>query len=491
MRQQTVANEALEAVNELQVIERVERRRPEFSWEVARPIVDATMLMVACFAAVIGSEAAGVSTPPLGSLVLFGGLVLGLLTLRGVYKPRIRPELLENLRGVVASTSLAAMSVLTLRALFADSPELAAQTIRPWAFATAYLAAGRIALHWSQSQARRQGEALRPTLIVGAGRVGRLIAKRLLAYPELGLKPIGFLDKDPLDSPEGSVTVPVLGASWDLDEVVAHHDVEQVIVTFSRAPNEVLLRLVRRCEELGVSVSFVPRLFERVNGPVTVEHLGGLPLVTAHPANPRGWQFAIKYACDRFAAALVLLLVLPVMAAAAVAIWISLGRPVFFRQVRVGRDGRPFEMLKFRSMRQTEPGDENVELELPPDTAPGGVEGDDRRTRVGAFLRRSSLDELPQLLNVLKGEMSLVGPRPERPEFVGLFEESVYRYTDRHRVKAGITGWAQVNGLRGKTSLADRVEWDNYYIENWSLWLDLKIALMTALAVVRSSRQVE
>jgi lipopolysaccharide/colanic/teichoic acid biosynthesis glycosyltransferase len=142
-------------------------------------------------------------------------------------------------------------------------------------------------------------------------------------------------------------------------------------------------------------------------------------------------------------------------------------------------------------MRAASLEDEPVEIELPPDTAPGGIEGDDRRTRVGAFLRRTSIDERPQLLNVLKGEMSLVGPRPERPEFVGLFEESVYRYSDRHRVKAGITGWAQVNGLRGKTSLADRVEWDNHYIENWSLWLDLKIALMTALAVVRSSHQVE
>ena len=491
MRQHTVADKALEAVNELPAGERVERRRREFSWEIARPLVDVAMLTVACFAAVIGSEAAGVGAPPPASLLGFAALVFVLLALRGTYKPRIRPELLENLRGVVAATSLAAMSVLTLRELVAEPPELAEQTIRPWAFATAYLAAGRIALHWSQSQARRQGEAMRPTLIVGAGRVGRLVAKRLLAYPELGLKPIGFLDKDPLDSVDGSVTVPVLGASWDLEEVMARHDVEQVIVSFSTAPNDVLLRLVRRCEELGVSVSFVPRLFERVNGRVTVEHIGGLPLVTAHPANPRGWQFAVKYLFDRFAAALALLVVLPVMAGAAAAIWISLGRPLFFRQVRVGRDGRPFEMLKFRSMRHGDPDQGSLEVELPPDTAPGGVEGEDRRTRVGAFLRRSSIDELPQLLNVLKGEMSLVGPRPERPEFVGLFEESVYRYTDRHRVKAGITGWAQVNGLRGKTSLADRVEWDNYYIENWSLWLDLKIALMTALAVVRSSRQVE
>jgi exopolysaccharide biosynthesis polyprenyl glycosylphosphotransferase len=491
MDQRTAGNEAVEAVHELSVVERVARPRTERSWQVARPIVDAAMLIVACFAAAIGSEAAGVDAPPTASLLAFTGFVLFFFALRGTYAPRIWPALLENLRGVVAVTSLAAMAVLSLRELFGAPADLAAQTIRPWAFATAYVAAGRIALHWSQAQARRKGEAMRPTLIVGAGRIGRLIAKRLLAHPELGLKPIGFLDKEPMEAREGVVTVPVLGASWDLDEVIHAHDVEQVIVTFSTAPNEVLLRLVRRCEELGVSVSFVPRLFEKVNGRVTVEHIGGLPLVSAHPANPRGWQFAVKYGVDRIAAAFALLLVLPIMAVAAAAIWISLGRPIFFRQVRVGRDGRPFDMLKFRSMHATASGEEPLDVELPPDTAPGGVEGEDRRTRVGAFVRRTSIDELPQLLNVLKGEMSLVGPRPERPEFVGLFEESVYRYTDRHRVKAGITGWAQVNGLRGKTSLADRVEWDNYYIENWSLWLDVKIALMTALAVVRSSRQVE
>ena len=491
MDQTTAVNKALEAVSEYPAFERVERRRPARSWQLARPIVDLTMLAVACFAAAIGAQAAGVAPPPTVSLVAFVGLVMLFFSLRGLYAPRIRPELLENLRGVVAATSLAAMTVLTLRELFGEPVDLAPQTIRPWAFATAYVVAGRIALHWSHVRARRQGEAMRPTLIVGAGRVGRLLAKRLLAHPELGLKPIGFLDKEPMDALDGAVTVPVLGASWDLDDVIVEHDVEQVIVTFSTAPNEVLLRLVRRCEEHGVSVSFVPRLFERVNGRVTVEHIGGLPLVSAHPSNPRGWQFAVKYAVDRVAASLAFLLVLPVLAAAAVAIWISLGRPLFFRQVRVGRDGRPFEMLKFRSMRESPTG-ADAAFELPPDTAPGGVEGgEDRRTRVGSFLRRTSLDELPQLLNVVKGEMSLVGPRPERPEFVGLFEESIYRYTDRHRVKAGITGWAQVNGLRGKTSLADRVEWDNYYIENWSLWLDVKIALMTALAVVRSSRQVE
>ena len=231
----------------------------------------------------------------------------------------------------------------------------------------------------------------------------------------------------------------------------------------------------------------VPRFYEKVVGHIGIEYLGGIPLLTAQPTNPRSWQFAIKYAADRLVAALLLVIVSPVLLAASIGVWASMGRPIFFRQGRAGLDGRVFEILKLRSMR---PPCENGRGagELPPGTAPGGVEGDDRRTRVGAFLRRTSIDELPQLWNVLRGEMSLVGPRPERPEYVKLFSDQIDRYGERHRVKAGITGWAQVHGLRGQTSLSDRVEWDNYYIENWSLWLDVKILLLTIIAIVRPSQ---
>jgi lipopolysaccharide/colanic/teichoic acid biosynthesis glycosyltransferase len=168
-----------------------------------------------------------------------------------------------------------------------------------------------------------------------------------------------------------------------------------------------------------------------------------------------------------------------------------MGRPIFFRQVRVGRDGVPFEILKFRSMKLPTREELEAQARAIAEGLPGGVEGVDRRTKVGVFIRRTSLDELPQLLNVLRGEMSIVGPRPERPEFVSRFESSVYRYTDRHRVKAGITGWAQVHGLRGKTSIDDRAEWDNWYVENFSLWLDVKILLMTAAAIFSAFRDVE
>jgi lipopolysaccharide/colanic/teichoic acid biosynthesis glycosyltransferase len=167
---------------------------------------------------------------------------------------------------------------------------------------------------------------------------------------------------------------------------------------------------------------------------------------------------------------------------------------VLFSQRRVGRDGKEFDFYKFRSMRLSpDNGSSNggatnaLEFLLAGDIAPGGVEGEDRRTAVGRFLRSTSLDELPQLFNVLRGDMSLVGPRPERPEFVELFRQDIVRYGDRHRVKSGITGWAQVHGLRGQTSLAERVEWDNYYIVHWSLGLDLKILAMTLVAMFQNA----
>ena len=497
-----MADRALETLNEaappaLGTLGNLRRRtqglglRPSTTWTLARLTLDTAMLVTAGVAATMGSAAAGVSAPPGQWLLLFSVFVAGLFAARGMYGSRLRYEMLEDLRVVVTATSLAAIFVLAAREFVGNPPDLAAQTIRMWAFAAAYLAAGRIALQWSRAKAHRQGEGLRPTLIIGAGRVGRLTAKRLLDHPEIGLKPIGFLDKDPMAEEADSLPMPVLGASWDLDRVAAQHDVQQVIITFSRAPHEVLLRLVKRCEELGLQVAFVPRLYEKITSKLTVEHLGGIPFISARPANPKGAQFVIKYAVDRFVAGFFLIVTLPLTLPAALGILMTLGRPLFFRQVRVGRDGRTFEMLKFRTMKPVTEGPLDRPLELPPDTAPGGVEGDDRRTRLGTILRRTSLDELPQLLNVLKGEMSLIGPRPERPEFVGVFEQSVYRYTERHRVKSGITGWAQVHGLRGKTSLSDRVEWDNYYIENWSLWLDLKVLLLTFLAVVRSPRHVE
>ena len=277
--------------------------------------------------------------------------------------------------------------------------------------------------------------------------------------------------------------IPVLGSPDELDWVAQLTGAEHVVIAFSSEPDERLVDLVRRCEALGLEVSLVPRLFESLNHRATYEPLGGTPLMGLRSVHPKGWQFALKHAFDRLGAALLILCFGPLMAAIALAVRLSSPGPVIFRQRRVGRDGTVFDLFKFRSMRLPDPAAEGFRPGA--DSAPGGVEGIDRRTWIGRLLRRTSLDELPQFFNVLRGDMSLVGPRPERPEFVELFETDIRRYGDRHRVKSGVTGWAQVHGLRGQTSLSDRVEWDNYYIEHWTLGLDLKILAMTLVEVLR------
>jgi exopolysaccharide biosynthesis polyprenyl glycosylphosphotransferase len=456
-------------------------------WRVRCVAADATALAAASLAAGYGASTTGLAFLPPAWAAAFVVLAAGLLAARGLYRPQICPSLLDNVRAIVAATALAAMAILTARALLTHDVAAAGESVRQFVFAAFYLSAGRIALNWSTSKARRAGELCRPTLVVGTGRIAQLLVERLLARPEFGLDPVAYLDDD---RPESALDLPVAGGLHDVDRVVAEYGIEHVVFTFSLTKDAELVDVFERCQQLGLTVSVVPRLYEEVTDRVSVEHIGGVPLLTPRRTNPRGWEFALKYAADRVFAFFALILALPVLAACALAVWLSLGRPILFRQVRVGRDGRTFELLKFRSMKAGAVAN-HVPVLLPVGAAPGGVEGVDRRTRVGAFLRKTSLDELPQLLNVLRGDMSIVGPRPERPEFVALFERDIHRYGARCRVKAGITGWAQVHGLRGKTSIADRVEWDNYYIDNFSLWLDVKILLRTVIAVVAGAKAVE
>ncbi len=459
----------------------VERRRRTRAAGLTYRTADALMLVAASVTAIVAAPAAQ-SLSNFAWGIAYALLTLLILEARGFYGFRLQDTPVDAVARIFAATSIAAMTLTALRAIASDDATLTAQVVRLWAFALVFLGAGRVGITLDRRRALRRGETGFNTLIIGAGSVGHLIARRLRERPEFGLRPIGFLDKDPLIDEPDEDGLRVLGASWDLEQVVQRYDVEQVVVTFSTAPHAVLLGMIRRCRELGVEVVVVPRLFEEVSNRVEVEHLGGVPLLRAATVDPRGWQFAIKYATDRIVAAVALLLLSPLLAALWLAVRLSSPGAVLFRQRRVGLDGREFDMLKFRSMRVGPAADHEF---VPQEGfAPGGVEGEDRRTRVGEIMRRLSLDELPQLVNVLRGDMSLIGPRPERTNFARAFEQHVYRYGDRHRVKSGLTGWAQVQGLRGQTPLADRVEWDNYYIENWSLWLDLKIVLMTVPALL-------
>jgi exopolysaccharide biosynthesis polyprenyl glycosylphosphotransferase len=446
-------------------------------------VLDVVMLTLAIVAALAGANAANVHVQSSALIWIYPAIVIGLLALRGMYRQKITLRILDEAGHVIGANSVAAMIVVSLAAMTSQAESHAQLAARVWVFGIAYVTGGRLMLGLTQRRARRDRTISKPTLIVGAGKIGAQVERRLREQPELGLEPIGYIDAFPAEDKKLARQTPVLGTPDELEEIVARMGAEHVVIAFlsSRGSDAKLVQLVRRCDDLGIEVSLVPRLFEAINVRVNLEHIGGMPIYRLRAVRPRGWQFAVKYVIDRVAAGALILLLSPILLICALAVKTTRG-PVFYRQRRVGRDGRPFDLLKFRSMSGNgEDIAENTKVSvlLPGDTAPGGIEGDDRRTRAGRLLRRTSLDELPQLLNVLKGDMSIVGPRPERPQFVEMFERRIERYDDRHRVKAGITGWAQVHGLRGKTSLSDRIELDNFYIENWSLRLDLKILVMT------------
>jgi exopolysaccharide biosynthesis polyprenyl glycosylphosphotransferase len=458
-------------------------------------ITDTIAILLAVVADIWVANATGHHVSGWGWVAGTGALTLVLLGSRGAYRPRIAPNFLEDVRTIIATTAVAAMTVSFFKVLAENDINAGSQAVRVWLFICVYVIAARGGIRLEEKQYHRFNVG-RPTLIIGAGEIGHLLGRRMLESRELGLRPVGFADDRPL-TVKDPADLPVLGSTADLERLVSEHRIEHAVLAFSRASHLDDLATSRRLIELGVSVSIVPRLFEGVPDRIALERAGGLPMLSIYPSNPKGWQFEFKYLLGRAAALVLLVLISPLLLVIALGTLLTLGRPILFKQERVGLDGREFGMYKFRTMRDggdPEQEDGAADAAMDPAVAesikdgalaPGGVEGVDRRTRFGTFLRRTSLDELPQLLNVIRDDMTLVGPRPERTGFVRIYDPEVYRYADRHRAKSGITGWAQVHGLRGKTSLPDRVEWDNYYIENWSLWLDFKILLMTVRAVLR------
>jgi exopolysaccharide biosynthesis polyprenyl glycosylphosphotransferase len=463
-------------------------------WGVLRPSVDFILLWAAVVISLGGVSGTLHVSAIRAPLLALPPLVLLLFYLRGLYRTRLRALVLDGLVPVLSTVSVGAMAVAVLGMYLNHQVPSQGDWLRAWLYALIGVGFGRAALSQAQRRARARRLVGKPVLIMGAGVVGAQVARRLENHPEYGLAPIGFLDEDPRSVAEvGGRDVPVLGTIEDLETTVERTGVKNLIVAFSSVADARVSRLIQQCQELGVDVSVVPRMFDTINDRVGYDTVGGLPLLSFSAVDPQGLQFTIKHALDRVLACLLLVLFSPLLVCAAVAVRLSSPGPAFFRQERVGRDGKVFSFYKFRSMCVAlgpEPGEPDVnalDFLLAGDVAPGGVEGEDRRTTVGRLLRRTSLDELPQLINVLRGDMSLVGPRPERPEFVELFRQDILRYGDRHRVKSGITGWAQVHGLRGQTSLAERVEWDNYYIAHWSLGLDLKILALTVIALFRNA----
>ncbi len=333
-----------------------------------------------------------------------------------------------------------------------------------------FVFAGRTAIRRYLEEAWRHGVGVRRVLVVGAGRLGRAVVDKLLEHPEAGLRTVGFVDDDDAKRAFVHREVPVLGTTGDVARLVEVHRVDSVFLALPLEAHRTMLEVLQEVGRTVADVHVVPDLLQYITFRAGVEDLDGLPVVHLTQVPLSGWMSLVKRALDVGISAAALGALSPLFAGIAAAVRLADGGPVFYRQRRMGLDGRPFDILKFRSM----------VVGAEEGTGPTWASpSDPRRTRMGAFLRRWSIDELPQLVNVFKGEMSLVGPRPERPEFVREFKEKFPQYMLRHRVRAGITGWAQVHGWRGNTSLSKRIEYDLYYIDNWSLALDIKILWMT------------
>lgn len=337
------------------------------------------------------------------------------------------------------------------------------------------LLVGRSCAYVGIRRARRRGIFVQRVLIIGAGQVAERLGRILEVHADYGLQPIGYLD----DGGGGPLSLPVLGGIDELDDVLRFHRIDRIVIAFGSYRSSDLVRIIRRCENASVEMYVVPRFFELgLQGvPRDAEMVWGYPLVRLRRSTVRSGPRRVKRVFDSCVAGGLLLVTAPLFGALALAVKVSSPGPVYFRQRRIGMNGREVEILKFRSMQENDESDTQW-----------SVDEDARVTKIGRLMRKTSLDELPQLWNVVRGDMSLVGPRPERPHFVQRFSEEVSGYEDRHRVPVGLTGLAQVHGLRGDTSIEDRAWLDNHYIENWSAVGDLAILARTAGAIVRQAR---
>jgi exopolysaccharide biosynthesis polyprenyl glycosylphosphotransferase len=391
-----------------------------------------------------------------------------------VYRRRLRMSYFDDLpRSLSATATGFGIAAATMMLFFDVAASSVSTVLRAMA---AFVVTGQI-LHALVFQlarwARRRFARGERTAVLGASPVGIELFRNMVEHPEFGLRPIGFIDPLP-PAAESQLPGPLL--TGDIAEAVVQHRLNTVILAFTGDRDTHVVDTAMTAHRLGCSMLVVPRLFELYHDAADVERLRSYPLVrlTTDPTRRPAWL--VKRAFDLLMSIVLLVLLAPVLLLCGLAVLVESGRPIIFTQERIGLDGSPFRIYKLRSLRPATSAEARTLWSIADDPRVGPV---------GRFLRRTSLDELPQLWNIVRGEMSFVGPRPERPTFVEQFSLNHERYWARHRVPSGLTGLAQVNGLRGDTSIADRARYDNYYIANWSLWLDLKIVLLTGHELLR------
>ena len=435
-----------------------------------------------------GLIAAPKGQPPFDQYVallpLIGLLAPFVFNLQGAYRLRRNRTRVDDFFSVIVGTCLTVvvglLATLYFQVYYADATAreqgLYEVSQIVWGFFIVFNVgltyASREAVRFAIQRRFRAGVGLKRVLIAGSGDLARHVADRLLQHAEFGYQVVGFVDDSAGSDTLGYRGLPLLGSLDDAEEVVQRESIDQLYVALPLEEHVSMLKLIEVANRECIDIKVVPDLLQFIALRARLEDLDGVPIININDIPLQGLHGIIKRAVDLTVSLAALAVLAIPFALIAAAIRLTSPGPIFYRQERMGLDRRPFMVLKFRSMH------EDAEA----DTGPVWTREDDpRRTAVGGFLRRSNLDELPQLLNVVRGEMSLVGPRPERPFFVEQFKQRVPQYMLRHKVKSGMTGWAQVNGWRGNTSIEKRIEYDLYYIENWSVGLDFKILWLTVV----------
>lgn len=426
----------------------------------------------------IGSLAVVYSWADLWSFgaIFFAVVLLSAYGAGHLYQNRLKVSWLDDLPSLVGRYLLSAgLVLLVVEAIPPDDDGGVA--IAAWTAALVALLLMRSIGYALIRAARRRRVLGRRTLVVGLGHIGRSVVRAIKRERDCGLKVVGMAGiLTPDIRPD--LPAPLLGPVEDLPDLIEAHDIEFVIIGYTKLSEDELVNTVRECDRLPATIAIVPRLFELTPVGGTTDAISDIPLTRLRRPAFRSPLWKVKRVFDVTASGLAILVLSPLLLLIALVDRIVDGPGVIFRQERVGIDGRTFNVYKFRSMRPASTKESDTTW---------NIRNDDRVSWFGKLLRRSSLDELPQLFNIFKGDMSVVGPRPERPHFVEQFTALYPYYESRHRVPCGLTGLAQIQGLRGDTSIAGRARHDNFYIENWSPWLDIKIILRTVLSLTRGS----
>jgi exopolysaccharide biosynthesis polyprenyl glycosylphosphotransferase len=401
---------------------------------------------------------------------------VGSFAIGGLYRARRHLSVLDELPSLYFRFLAATAAVAMVVAVRHNSLNYIDEFLRLAAVSGVLLLPARALSRMAVLMARRRRWVEHAAIIVGGGPVAIELARLLRRYPQYGLRFAGFVDVAST-AHDQRASRPLVGGLESLPDLVRYADCDVVIIADVDCPESKLLQAVRAPGLAKCDMWMVPRLREFHAAVGSPDHIGAIPVVPLHRPVLEGPKWALKRTSDVLFSSIALLLLSPILLVCAAATFLEGGRGIIFHQQRIGRYGQPFNLMKFRSMRPADDTESQTNWNIGHDPRVGPI---------GKFMRRTSLDELPQLWNILRGDMTVVGPRPERPYFVDRFSVDYPEYAMRHRVPVGLTGLAQVSGLRGDTPISDRARFDNYYIENWSLWLDVKILLRTAMSVLRA-----